>query len=53
METVPQTLNPRVASLNESKTMVLTDLARAMKEEGKPVRSFPPRSRMVARLLIC
>ena len=35
---MPRTLNPRVASLNESKTMVLTDLARAMKEEGKPVR---------------
>ena len=27
-----------MASQNESKTMVLTDLARAMKEEGKPVR---------------
>lgn len=32
-------LNPRVASLKESKTMALTDLARAMKEEGKPVRA--------------
>lgn len=35
-------LNPRVASLKESKTMALTDLARAMKEEGKPVRPAPP-----------
>jgi len=35
---VDRSLNPRVASLNESKTMALTDLARAMKEEGKPVR---------------
>jgi hypothetical protein len=39
---VDRTINPRVASLNESKTMALTDLARAMKEAGKPVR---PRGR--------
>ena len=31
-------VNPRVASLKESKTMALTDLARSMKEEGKPAR---------------
>ncbi len=30
-------INPRVASLNESKTMVLTDLARAMREAGQDV----------------
>jgi hypothetical protein len=35
---VERSINPRVASLNESKTMALTDLARAMKEAGKPVR---------------
>ena len=34
---VDQTLNPRVASLRESKTMALTDLARSMKESGLPV----------------
>ena len=32
-----QGLNPRVASLRESKTMALTDLARSMKESGLPV----------------
>ena len=37
-------LNPRVASLKESKTKALTDLARAMKEEGKPVRARVGRS---------
>ena len=36
---VDRGINPRVASLNESKTMALTDLARSMKEAGKPVRS--------------
>ena len=30
-------INPRVASLNESKTMVLTDLARALREAGQDV----------------
>lgn len=35
---VDRTINPRVASLKESKTMALTDLARSMKEAGKPVR---------------
>ena len=34
---VDQGLNPRVASLRESKTMALTDLARSMKESGLPV----------------
>ena len=34
---VDQSLNPRVASLRESKTMALTDLARSMKESGLPV----------------
>jgi hypothetical protein len=34
---VDETLNPRVASLRESKTMALTDLARSMKESGQDV----------------
>jgi aspartate/glutamate/aspartate-prephenate aminotransferase len=34
---VDQSLNPRVAALRPSKTMALTDLARAMKESGLPV----------------
>ena len=34
---VDQGLNPRVASLRESKTMALTDLARSMKEAGQDV----------------
>jgi hypothetical protein len=52
---VDRTINPRVASLNESKTMALTDLARAMKEAGKPVRARAPRGRRapVRGLLLC
>eukprot|EP00242_Pyramimonas_sp_CCMP2087_P010293 CAMPEP_0198212326 /NCGR_PEP_ID=MMETSP1445-20131203/25653_1 /TAXON_ID=36898 /ORGANISM="Pyramimonas sp., Strain CCMP2087" /LENGTH=457 /DNA_ID=CAMNT_0043886745 /DNA_START=146 /DNA_END=1519 /DNA_ORIENTATION=+ len=34
---VDQSLNPRVAALRPSKTMALTDLARALKEKGVPV----------------
>ena len=34
---IDQNLNPRVAALNPSQTVVLTDKARAMKQEGKPV----------------
>lgn len=34
---VDQTLNPRVAALKPSKTMALTDLARALREEGRDV----------------
>eukprot|EP00238_Polyblepharides_amylifera_P000156 CAMPEP_0196572308 /NCGR_PEP_ID=MMETSP1081-20130531/2381_1 /TAXON_ID=36882 /ORGANISM="Pyramimonas amylifera, Strain CCMP720" /LENGTH=420 /DNA_ID=CAMNT_0041889585 /DNA_START=56 /DNA_END=1318 /DNA_ORIENTATION=+ len=34
---VDQSLNPRVAALQPSKTMALTDLARALKEQGVPV----------------
>jgi aspartate/glutamate/aspartate-prephenate aminotransferase len=34
---VDQSLNPRVANLNESKTVALTDLARTLKERGEDV----------------
>lgn len=34
---VDQALNPRVAALKPSKTMALTDLARALREEGRDV----------------
>ena len=34
---VDQALNPRVAALKPSKTMVLTDLARSMRESGADV----------------
>jgi len=34
---VDQSLNPRVAALQPSKTMALTDLARSLKEKGVPV----------------
>jgi aspartate/glutamate/aspartate-prephenate aminotransferase len=37
---VDQTLNPVVSALKPSKTMALTDLAQAMKEDGIDVR-FP------------
>ena len=34
---VDQSLNPRVANLNESKTVALTDLARTLRERGEDV----------------